>query len=81
MENPDTKLCHLFKFPFDPSDFVHFRKRVGEEGNGKIFAYSVKLHGAEVPKQAGKTNYVNNIVNVFRISNSKVFKFNALPLA
>lgn len=38
------------KFPFDPSDFVHFRNRVGEEGIGKIFAYSVKLHGKEVPK-------------------------------
>jgi len=40
------------KFPFDPSDFVHFRKRVGEKGIAKIFAYSVKLHGAEVPQQA-----------------------------
>jgi IS5 family transposase len=40
------------EFPFDPSDFVHFRKRVGEEGIAKIFAYSVKLHGVEVPKQA-----------------------------
>ena len=40
------------KFSFDPSDFVHFRKRVGEEGIAKIFAYSVHLHGAEVPKQA-----------------------------
>lgn len=40
------------KFPFDPSDFVHFRNRVGEEGIGKIFAYSVRLHGKEVPKQS-----------------------------
>jgi IS5 family transposase len=39
------------KFPFDPSDFVHFRNRVGEAGIAKIFSYSVKLHGAEVPKQ------------------------------
>jgi len=38
------------KFPFDPSDFVHFRNRVGEEGIGKIFACSVKLHGQDVPK-------------------------------
>jgi IS5 family transposase len=43
------------KFPFDPSDFVHFRKRVGEEGIGKIFAYSVKLHGNDV---AGKSRLV-----------------------
>jgi len=39
------------KFPFDPSDFVHFRNRVGESGMEKIFAYSVKLHGKEVPRQ------------------------------
>ena len=40
------------KFPFDPSDFVHFRNRVGESGIAKIFSYSVHIHGAEVPKQA-----------------------------
>ena len=39
------------EFPFDPSTFVHFRKRVGESGIAKIFAYSVQLHGAEVAKQ------------------------------
>ncbi len=43
------------KFPFDPSDFVHFRHRVGEEGIGKIFAYSVKLHGKEA---VGKSKFV-----------------------
>lgn len=40
------------KFPFDPSDFVHFRNRVGEEGIEKIFAYSVKLHGCNVAKKS-----------------------------
>ena len=40
------------KFPFDPSDFVHFRNRIGEDGIGKIFAYSVKLHGKEVPRSS-----------------------------
>jgi IS5 family transposase len=33
------------KFPFDPSDFVHFRKRIGEDGIEKIFIHSVELHG------------------------------------
>lgn len=33
------------KFPCDPSDFVHFRKRIGEEGVKNIFAYSVRLFG------------------------------------
>ena len=35
-------------FPCDPSDFVHFRGRIGEEGIEKIFAYSVRLHGDQV---------------------------------
>ena len=39
-------------FPFDPSDFVHFRNRVGEEGIGKIFAYSVMMHGKELPRKS-----------------------------
>ena len=29
--------------PFDPSDFVHFRKRIGEEGMKKIFKQSINL--------------------------------------
>ncbi|MDD7888253.1 transposase [Flavivirga sp. 57AJ16] len=32
-------------FPCDPSDFVHFRKRIGKAGVEKIFSYSVLLHG------------------------------------
>jgi IS5 family transposase len=40
------------KFPFDPSDFVHFRNRIGETGMEKIFAYSVKLHGKDVPNRS-----------------------------
>ncbi|RLD22823.1 MAG: IS5 family transposase [Bacteroidetes bacterium] len=39
------------KFPCDPSDFVHFRKRLGEEGIGKIFTYSVKLHGKDAQEK------------------------------
>jgi IS5 family transposase len=38
--------CFEHRFPFDPSDFVHFRKRIGEAGFEKIFAYSVQLHEA-----------------------------------
>jgi IS5 family transposase len=39
--------CFEYQFPFDPSDFCHFRKRIGEEGFEKIFAHSVRLHGQE----------------------------------
>jgi IS5 family transposase len=35
------------RFPFDPSDFVHFRKRIGEQGIEKIFRHSVELHGKQ----------------------------------
>jgi IS5 family transposase len=46
--------CFEHRFPFDPSDFVHFRKRIGERGFEKIFEYSVKVHGAE--KGTGKVD-------------------------
>ena len=35
------------RFPCDPSDFVHFRKRIGLEGIEKIFVHSVQLHGSD----------------------------------
>lgn len=34
-----------WKFPVEPSDMVHFRKRIGEEGVKKILEISIKLHG------------------------------------
>jgi IS5 family transposase len=34
-----------WEFPCDPSDLVHFRKRLGEAGVEKIFQASVALHG------------------------------------
>lgn len=43
--------CFEHQFPFDPSDFVHFRKRIGEEGCEKIFEYSVNLCKEEMPKE------------------------------
>lgn len=33
------------RFPCDPSDFVHVRKRIGEAGFQKISEYSVKMFG------------------------------------
>ena len=50
------------KFPCDPSDFVHFRKRIGESGFRKIFEYSVKLFGkkAEEPLVVSDTTVQGN---------------------
>ena len=39
------------KFPCDPSDFVHFRKRIGQKGIENIFTYSVKLHGKDAQEK------------------------------
>jgi IS5 family transposase len=36
--------------PCDPSDLVHFRKRIGEEGVLKIFAQSIQLHKQAIEK-------------------------------
>lgn len=37
-----------YKFPFAPSDFVHFRNRIGEDGVGKI----IYLHEKQVPRES-----------------------------
>ncbi len=34
-------------FPCDPSDFVHFRHRMGEQGMQAIFKKSVEIHGGQ----------------------------------
>jgi transposase, IS5 family len=47
-------------FPCDPSDFVHFRKRIGEKGIEKIFAYSVQLFGKAA---TGKVNLSDTTVS------------------
>ena len=40
------------KAPFDPTDFVYFRKRVGEAGMEKVLSLTVKLHdGSETEEE------------------------------
>ncbi|MEM9685734.1 MAG: IS5 family transposase [Bacteroidota bacterium] len=43
----------MYPFPCDPSDFVHFRKRIGQGGMAKIFTYSVQIHGSRVKSKRG----------------------------
>jgi IS5 family transposase len=38
-----------WQFPCNPTDLVHFRKRIGKEGFEKIFAVSIAIHGEEIP--------------------------------
>ena len=61
------------RFPCDPSDFVHFRKRIGEEGVELLFQYSVSLHGP----QSGKMEVSDSTVqenNVTFPTDSKLAK-------
>lgn len=43
-----------YEYPFDPSDFVHFRNRIGEGGMEKIFKQSVDLFDKERIRKEAK---------------------------
>jgi IS5 family transposase len=71
------------KFPCDPSDLVHFRKRIGEEGAEKIFAYSVLIHGKKAQeKQALSDTTVQENNTTFptdaKLAKTVIDKCNAL---
>jgi transposase, IS5 family len=51
-----------YKYPFDPSDFVHFRKRIGEDGMKKIFEQSIGLFGREKVRKEVKEVRVDTTV-------------------
>jgi len=55
------------KFPCDPSDFVHFRKRIGEKGIEKILFYSVTLFGKQAMKNKScQTLQLQRIIPLFQ---------------
>jgi len=62
------------RFPFNPSDFVHFRHRIGEAGVNIIFRHSVELHGksAEEPMVLSDTTVQGN--NVTFPTDAKLYK-------
>jgi transposase, IS5 family len=51
-----------YKLPFDPSDFVHFRKRIGEAGMKKIFKQSIDLFGEDTIRREVKEVRVDTTV-------------------
>lgn len=51
-----------YKLPFDPSDFVHFRKRIGKDGMKKIFKQSIDLFGKEKVRKEVKEVRVDTTV-------------------
>jgi len=51
-----------YRHPFDPSDFVHFRKRIGEDGMKRIFQESINLFSKEELKQEVKEVRIDTTV-------------------
>lgn len=62
------------KFPFDPSDFVHFRKRIGEEGFKKIFLQSVMIHGKEAQEKVLLSDTTVQSNNITFPTDAKLYK-------
>ncbi len=51
-----------YNLPFDPSDFVHFRHRIGKEGMEKIFRQSIDLFGEKMISKEVKEVRVDTTV-------------------
>ena len=51
-----------YKLPFDPSDFVHFRHRIGPEGMKKIFKQSIDLFDKDFIRREVKEVRVDTTV-------------------
>ncbi len=51
-----------YKLPFDPSDFVHFRHRIGPEGMEKIFKASINLFDKDLIRTEVKEVRVDTTV-------------------
>jgi len=51
-----------YDYPFDPNDFVHFRKRIGEKGMELIFKQSIDLFGKEKVRKEVKEVRVDTTV-------------------
>jgi transposase, IS5 family len=51
-----------YRLPFDPSDFVHFRHRIGKEGMEKIFRQSINLFGEGMIRKEVKEVRVDTTV-------------------
>ncbi len=62
------------KFPCDPSDFVHFRKRIGKEGIEKIFTHTIELHGKKVKNKQLMSDTTVQENNITYPTDSKLAK-------
>lgn len=51
-----------YRLPFDPSDFVHFRHRIGKDGMENIFKQSIDLFGEDIIRKEVKEVRVDTTV-------------------
>jgi len=47
------------KLPFDPTDFVHFRKRIGKKGAERILKLSIDIHEKSSKDTAIKKDFLS----------------------
>jgi len=62
------------EFPCDPSDFVHFRKRIGEKGVEKIFIHSIQIHGKDATNEKAVSDTTVQENNVTFPTDAKLAK-------
>ena len=62
------------EFPCDPSDFVHFRKRIGEAGINKIFQYSIRMHGKDACEKTALSDTTVQGNNTTFPTDAKLYK-------
>lgn len=68
-------MCNFtHKFPCDPSDFVHFRKRIGEEGINELFKHSVSIHGKQAYSKSALQDTTVQENNITYPTDSKLAK-------
>jgi transposase, IS5 family len=63
-----------WKFPCDPSDLVHFRKRIGEKGVEKIFAISVQMQGKDLKNEDVIVDTTAQEKNITFPTDSKLYR-------
>jgi IS5 family transposase len=60
--------------PFTPSEYVHFRKRIGQEGMEKIMSYTVKVHSGAINEKEVQIDSTVQPKNITFPTDSKLAK-------